>query len=65
MSYPQPGILAPLPPLARYLTFRTRHNADLPLALAALQPLADGRDLSGYEDGTENPEGDDAAAAQR
>ncbi|HEX5362195.1 MAG TPA: Dyp-type peroxidase [Fluviicoccus sp.] len=146
MSHPQPGILAPLTPLARYLTFRTRHNADLPQALAALQTLADGdrvvvglgkslllqlgvtrpalpgfpayttagvsipstpadlwcwlrgddrgellllsqmleealapgfeavqvidgfkhqdgRDLSGYEDGTENPEGDDAAAA--
>lgn len=146
MSTPQPGILAPLPPLARYLTFRLRPDGDLPTALAALRTLADGdrlvvglgkalllklgveqpsvpafpaftgagiaipatpadlwcwlrgedrgellllaqmleealapgfaleqvidafkhqdgRDLSGYEDGTENPVGDDAAAA--
>jgi putative iron-dependent peroxidase len=42
MSQPQPGILAPVPAVARYLTFRTRHTPDLPLALGALQTLADG-----------------------
>lgn len=42
MSTPQPGILAPLPPLARYLTFRLRPDGDLPTALAALRTLADG-----------------------
>lgn len=42
MSTPQPGILAGLPPLARYLTFRLQHAPDTAAALAALQPLADG-----------------------
>lgn len=42
MSQPQPGILAPVPTVARYLTFRTRHTPDLQLALGALQTLADG-----------------------
>lgn len=42
MSQPQPGILAPVPAVARYLSFRTRHAPDLPLALGALQTLADG-----------------------
>ncbi len=41
MSTPQPGILAGLPPLARYLTFRLQHSPDTAAALAALQPLAD------------------------
>ena len=146
MSSPQAGILEPLPPLGRYLTFRSRPDADPRACLAALAAqtatstrvvgigsslarslgkdidgldvfprwtghgvdvpstpaalwcwlrgddrgavlhdgraltatLADafelestidafqysgGRDLSGYEDGTENPKGDDAVAA--
>jgi putative iron-dependent peroxidase len=42
MFQPQPGILADLPPLARYLTFRLRHQPDLPAAMAALSQLADG-----------------------
>lgn len=42
MSLFQPGILAPVPPLARYLTFHLRHQPDLTAALEALQTLADG-----------------------
>ncbi|HEY5789729.1 MAG TPA: Dyp-type peroxidase [Gammaproteobacteria bacterium] len=42
MSQPQPGILAPLPPLARYLTFVARPDGDPGAALAALAALVDG-----------------------
>ncbi|MCB9565957.1 MAG: Dyp-type peroxidase [Myxococcales bacterium] len=36
MSAPQPGLLAPLPPASRYLTFRARPGADPRAALARL-----------------------------
>jgi putative iron-dependent peroxidase len=42
MATPQPGILAPVPPAARYLTFRLRPEAKPQAALARLAALADG-----------------------
>lgn len=42
MTLPQAGILAPVPAVARYLTFRQRHQPDLSTALTALRTLADG-----------------------
>lgn len=40
---PQPGILAPLPPLARYLTFSLDAGSDPRPGLRALRTLADGK----------------------
>lgn len=42
MSSPQPGILAPLPPAARYLTLRRHSDANLPDALRSLAAQVDG-----------------------
>lgn len=42
MASPQSGILAPVPPAARYLTFRLRPEAQPKAALARLAALADG-----------------------
>ena len=42
MQYTQPGILAPVPRLARYLTFRARPDSDPARALAALSTISDG-----------------------
>jgi putative iron-dependent peroxidase len=42
MTTPQPGILAPLPDHARYLTFTLGEMAKVAAALAALRELADG-----------------------
>jgi putative iron-dependent peroxidase len=42
MGTPQPGILAPVPPAARYLTFRLRPEVAPAPALARLAALADG-----------------------
>lgn len=42
MSTPQPGILQPIPPQARYLAFILEPDADVRPALAALTELADG-----------------------
>src|SRR3972149_753703 len=38
----QPGVLAPVPPAARYLNFSLKHRANLRKALGALAALADG-----------------------
>ncbi len=70
-SVAQPGILAPIPPLGRYLTFVLTSDTTARGALARLLASADGdafrydtgRDLTGYEDGTENPKDDAALAA--
>ena len=45
MSTPQPGILAPLPPLARCLTFQLSPDGDPTLALAALAEWTHGDEL--------------------
>jgi porphyrinogen peroxidase len=42
MNEPQPGILLPLPPLARYLTFSIRPGGPLRAGLEALREAADG-----------------------
>lgn len=42
MPTPQPGILAPLPPHARYLVFSLEPDTDARAGLAALQGLVDG-----------------------
>lgn len=42
MSTPQAGILQPLPPLARYLSFSLRPDSDVSAGLAALQTVVDG-----------------------
>jgi putative iron-dependent peroxidase len=42
MNAPQPGILAPIPPLARHLVFSLQHDADLPQGLDVLGELVDG-----------------------
>jgi len=74
-----PGVDIPSTPFALWLWLRGDDRGELlhrarhiETALAPAFTLADswdafkhdgGRDLSGYEDGTENPEGDDATAA--
>ncbi len=74
-----PGVDIPSTPFALWLWLRGDDRGELlhrarhiESALAPVFSLADswdafkhdgGRDLSGYEDGTENPEGDDALAA--
>ena len=74
-----PGVDIPSTPFALWLWLRGDDRGELlhrarhiEYALAPVFSLADswdafkhdgGRDLSGYEDGTENPEGDDALAA--
>ena len=74
-----PGVDIPSTPFALWLWLRGDDRGELlhrarhiEAALAPVFTLADawdafkhdgGRDLSGYEDGTENPEGDDALAA--
>ena len=45
MSTPQPGILLPIPPLARYLAFSLRPGANPRAALRELGALADGERL--------------------
>jgi putative iron-dependent peroxidase len=45
MSTPQPGILAPLPPLARCLTFQLSPDGDPTLALVALAEWTHGDEL--------------------
>ena len=42
MSTPQAGILQPLPPLARYLSFSLAPDSDVSAGLAALQAVVDG-----------------------
>jgi len=42
MASPQPGILAAVPPLARYATYNLLHGADPRKALRALRDAADG-----------------------
>jgi putative iron-dependent peroxidase len=42
MTTPQAGILLPLPPLARYLTFSLEPDSDVAAGLAALQEVVDG-----------------------
>lgn len=44
MNY-QTGILAAIPPVARYLTFQTKHQADIRPALEQLLALANGESL--------------------
>ena len=74
MSPVQPGILAAVPRLARYLDFVLDEATGAAAALAAmlapafrLQRVLDAfqydasRDLTGYEDGTENPQGEAAS----
>lgn len=70
MGDPQAGILAPIPPLARYLCFLHKAEADpRAVVLRDLRGVFDGfrygtgRDLTGYEDGTENPKDENAVAA--
>lgn len=45
MPTPQPGILAPLPPHARYLVFSLEPDTDARAGLAALQDLVDGEHI--------------------
>ncbi|MBH1970255.1 Dyp-type peroxidase [Moraxellaceae bacterium AER2_44_116] len=45
MTLSQQGILAPVPPASRYLTFRAKHQCDIQAALRALNELADGEKL--------------------
>lgn len=42
MASPQPGILAPVPPLARYVTYQLRPGADPRKSLRALRDAVDG-----------------------
>jgi putative iron-dependent peroxidase len=44
MTTPQAGILLPLPPFARYLTFTLLPEADIATGLKALADVVDGRD---------------------
>ena len=78
-SLSAPGLELPATPAALWLWLRGADRGELHLrarhiedALAPVFRLADsidafkhdtGRDLSGYEDGTENPQGEDATAA--
>jgi hypothetical protein len=45
MATPQPGILLPIPPLARYLTFSLQPGVNPRGALQKLAALADGKQL--------------------
>lgn len=45
MTSYQQGILAPVPPASRYLTFQAKHQGDIQSALRALSELADGEQL--------------------
>ena len=45
MPTPQPGILAPLPPHARYLVFSLEPDTNVGAGLAALQGLVDGEHI--------------------
>ncbi|MBL8435020.1 MAG: Dyp-type peroxidase, partial [Zoogloea sp.] len=45
MPTPQPGILAPLPPHARYLVFSLEPDTDARAGLAALRDLVDGEHI--------------------
>ena len=45
MPTPQPGILAPLPPHARYLVFSLEPDTDVGAGLAVLQDLVDGEHI--------------------
>jgi len=45
MSTPQPGILDPVPPVARYLAFSLRDSRHLRPCLQALPSLVDGREV--------------------
>ena len=45
MTNYQQGILSPIPPTSRYLTFQAKHQGDIQTALRALGELADGDTL--------------------